>query len=53
MYFKENAHFFKVAPLNKILKLSNRKKDYEISPKKENFESEIKPIFENLQDEIY
>ena len=36
----------------KIL-ISRLKEDYETSIKKENFKPEIKPMIENLQDELY
>ena len=43
--------FLKVPPLKK-LEFQNQKKDYEICTK-ENFEPKIKPMIENLHDELY
>ena len=38
------VHFLKIAPLKKILKFQDWKKDHETSTKKENFEPEIKGL---------
>ena len=43
------GHFLKIPPLKKILEFQGWKK----TMKKENVKSEIKPIIENLQDELY
>ena len=46
------GRFLKISSLMKIL-ISRLKEDYETSIKKENFKPEIKPMIENLQDELY
>ena len=38
------GHFLKISPLKKILEFQNWRKDYK---------PEIKPMMENLQDELY
>ena len=42
----------KVTPLKKMLEFQNQKKTMKIV-QKENFEPKIKPMIENLQNEIY
>ena len=46
------GRFLKISSLMKIL-ISRLKEDYETSIKKENFKPKIKPMIENLQDELY
>ena len=45
-------YFLKTPPLNKILEFQNQKKTMKFV-QKENFEPKIKPIIENLQNELY
>ena len=47
--------FLEIRPLKKILKFHDWKKAAKIiqKPKQTNFKPEIKPIIENLQDELY
>ena len=44
--------FLKVPPLKKILEFQNQKKTIKFA-QKENFEPKIKPMIENLQNELY
>ena len=45
--------FLKVPPLKKILEFQNQKKKTMKLVQKENLEPKIKPIIENLQNELY
>ena len=45
-------HFLKIPPLNKSLDIQDWKKDNEAYTKKDNFKPKIKPMVENLQDEL-
>ena len=45
-------YFLKTPPLNKILEFQNQKKTMKFV-QKENFEPKIKPMIENLRDELY
>ena len=47
------GHFLKIQPLKKILEFQDWKKRLRSSYRKWNFKPEIKPMIEDLQDELY
>ena len=52
--FKENARTFSQnSTTQENIRISRLKEDFKTYTRKENFKPEIKPVIENLQDELY